>query len=222
MSEAGEKDTRSTPSISTLQTTLGLEQKMETRAGKSVCTLDVALRLVAEYQRLFPGLRFSLSFSEYVKHEDESGIFQRVMDKARNAIYEKLGIPPNTKYKDVPSSLRKEFDNQWHNLVSQQNITSLIARGGITSADQLLPIIENAKDPIYQMFLRETFEDARIDIGALLKRMGQKMDIRDMFAELHPSETDSMRQSFRDMIDELLKSIGLEKAGAAFIVQGIK
>jgi len=192
---------------------------LETRSGKPACKIDDALKLVAEFNRLFTDsspLRIDSSY--LLKRDDEESILDNAYDVTQKAIFEAYGVPPDTELHELPEDLRwKYIELQMGLKCGRPNPITLFENGKIHTTDAAIALVDTEKDPFGKIFMQTALEDLRIDIGDLLKTMGHTMDIRNIFPTLF-EEPETMRRNFKRLIDELLQGIGLEKSGPAFAV----
>ena len=192
---------------------------VETRSGKPACRIDDALKLVAEFNRLFTdssALRIDSSY--FLKRDDEESILDNAYDVTQMAIFEAYGISPDTQLRDLPEDLKwKYIELQVGLTCGRPNPITLFENGEIHTTAAAIALVDTEKDPFGKIFMQAALEDLRIDIGDLLKTMGHKMDIRSIFPTLF-EEPEIMRRNFKRLIDELLQGIGLEKSGPAFAV----
>lgn len=204
------------------------EGDIERRNGTPVCKLDVALRLIKEFKKLFPGSPLSIMTMEWVSREDEKLPFDKAYDLVRMAIARESGIPEENCSFETSFERRKEWTTErrleWIRLLfgpdSRPNILQEFGEDseGNGNIENLFAKIDDKSDPFGRLFITTALTDARIDIGSLLRRMSSRIDVRSLFAEIYEGETESMRIAFKRLIDQLLGTIGLEKAKPDFVV----
>lgn len=197
------------------------EGDVEMRGGKPVCTLENALRLIAEFHRIFPDkYRMEIMGHEFVKRDDEKEIFDHAYDVVRQAVFSANGLSPDTISHTIePDEFKYAIIELIFGIKSnrpQVQVYFAHSRAKV-SVDELIDSVDDEKDPYGKLYLRTAIEDVRIDIGELMKRMVHFVDAEVLFAR--PSVlAEKVQQSadFRAVVDNLRGRIGLPAVGPSF------
>ncbi len=194
---------------------------VETIGSKRVCSLDNALRLVEEFNQLFPGgLPFTILGNEWIEASDESGLFENAFDLKIEEAKKLLGLPAEVNLAEQSDEMKRKFQS----LVIPEtgsyrtpNIVSLFQDGKVKSREEVLALVDDGKAPLDRMYIEACFRDSRINVASLLERMSHRMDTRDIFPEAHP-ETGEVRDGFRQLIAEVFEQFDLGEVGPPFLI----
>lgn len=182
--------------------------------GKPALKLEEALKLVAEYNRLFPsGMGFALLGCDWMSLPGEKSVFENAFKQKMDEAMRRLGVPSGSKMSEQSQDIKDQFEAlvfPKKDGYSTPYVRSLFEDRKVKTTAEILALVDDEKGPLDRMYIEACLRDARINVVVLLQRMHNRMDLRDVFPETYP-ETDEMREGFRQMIDQILEHLGFDK-----------
>ncbi len=179
--------------------------------GKPVCNLQTALRLIEEYNRVFAsGLKFTILSRDWVPLPGEDGVFMNAFTYKMDEAKKLLGLSPQDKIVDQPEEIKDKYSAlafPHYDDYSTPNLIRLFEDGKVKSFEDIFALIDDEKDPLGRVYIEACLRDARVNGQSLLERMSQRMDIRDLFPDVH-GETEEMREEFRQLVDKIMGHLG--------------